>query len=169
MTTKVGCCEAVCWLDKTFWHNLCLQYSQSKFSSVNAFLCSEESGPDVLVEDSWTFTRQLWKFKEGHLSNGDQKRNNLSSVTLWRCQGFSSRVHRAPCASLHLRQLQTSGYRGVKQMKSKECISLGGYLWSWCLDSTLHGWKVQTTRVLQAVCWKHSSHGVSTSSQCLVW
>jgi hypothetical protein len=37
---------------QAFWHNLCLQFTQSKFSSTNAFLRSEESGPDVSVEDA---------------------------------------------------------------------------------------------------------------------
>jgi len=67
-------------VDRTqaFWHNLCLQFSRSKFSSANAFLRSEESGPDVSVEDARTFTRNLQKFKDGTLINQDRKRNKLS-------------------------------------------------------------------------------------------
>jgi hypothetical protein len=63
---------------QAFWHNLCLQFSRSKFSSANAFLRSEESGPDVSVEDARTFTRNLQKFKDGTLINKDRKRNKLS-------------------------------------------------------------------------------------------
>jgi hypothetical protein len=61
-----------------FWHNLCLQFNQSKFSSANAFLRSEKSGPDFSVEDAQTFTRNLQKFKDGTLINKDQKQNKLS-------------------------------------------------------------------------------------------
>ena len=54
------------------------QFSRSKFSSANAFLRSEESGPVVSVEDARTFTRNLQKFKDGTLINKDRKQNKLS-------------------------------------------------------------------------------------------
>ncbi len=63
---------------QSFWHDLCLKYTQSKFSSANSFLRAAESGTDVSLDDARTFTRVLKKFKEGRLNNDEQKRNKLS-------------------------------------------------------------------------------------------
>ena len=63
---------------QSFWHDLCLKYTRSKFSSANAFLRSAESGTDVSLDDARTFTRALKKFKEGGLNNDEQKRKKLS-------------------------------------------------------------------------------------------
>jgi hypothetical protein len=63
---------------QSFWHDLCLKFTRSKFSSANFFLRSAESGTDVSLDDAQTFSRVLKKFKEGSLTNGERYRKETS-------------------------------------------------------------------------------------------